>query len=140
MAALAGAGREGSVAVRRFTVSGCGPGGAAYASTMIKADLYDAEGHDREVSLEESATASAVEHFQSRERCFERTLDAIDHGRELMQCSFDLFNIRVADSTNDLVRRLSFVTVMLGCVGAVARIFGMNFETPHTVSRWRGWI
>ena len=32
----------------------------------------------------------------------------------------------------DWARRLTFVTVMLGMVGAVAGVFGMNFETPYT--------
>jgi magnesium transporter len=109
------------------------------------------------------AASNALEHFQSLERRYERTLDAIDQGRELMQGSFDLFNTRVAESTNALIRRLTFVSVMLGVVGAAAGIFGMNFETPYTstgltgfwivvgtllafifasaaVSRWRGWI
>jgi magnesium transporter len=109
------------------------------------------------------ATSSAAEHFQSLERRFERTLDSIDHGRELMQGSFELFNTRVAESTNVLIRRLTLASVMLGVIGAAAGIFGMNFETPYTqtglvgfwivvaclvsfiigsvvLSRWRGWI
>jgi magnesium transporter len=109
------------------------------------------------------AASNAVEHFQSLERRFERTLDAIDHGRELMQGSFDLFDTRVAESTNVLIRRLTFVSVMLGVIGAVAGVFGMNFETPYTAtgstgfwivvgclglfivtsaifSRWKGWL
>lgn len=78
------------------------------------------------------AASSAIEHFQSLERRFERTLDSIDHGRELVQGSFELFNTRVAESTNVLIRRLTLASVLLGVVGAVAGIFGMNFQTPFT--------
>ena len=76
--------------------------------------------------------ADAAAHYQGLERRFERAVDAVDHARELVNGSFELFTTRTAEATNDLVRRLTFVTVMLGMVGAVAGVFGMNFETPYT--------
>jgi magnesium transporter len=76
--------------------------------------------------------ADAAAHYQSLERRFERAVDAVDHARELVNGSFELFTTRMAEATNDLVRRLTFVTVMLGVIGAVAGVFGMNFETPYT--------
>ena len=76
--------------------------------------------------------ADAAAHYQGLERRFERAVDAVDHARELVNGSFELFATRTAEATNDLVRRLTFVTVMLGMVGAVAGVFGMNFETPYT--------
>jgi Mg2+ and Co2+ transporter CorA len=76
--------------------------------------------------------SDAAAHYQALERRFERAVDAVDHGRELVSGSFELFTTRTAEATNDLVRRLTFVTVMLGVIGAVAGVFGMNFETPYT--------
>jgi magnesium transporter len=76
--------------------------------------------------------ADAAAHYQLLERRFERAVDAVDHARELVNGSFELFTTRTAEATNDLVRRLTFVTVMLGVIGAVAGVFGMNFETPYT--------
>ena len=64
------------------------------------------------------------------ERRFERAVDSVDHARDLVNGSFQLFTSRTAESTNDLVRRLTFITMLLGAVGAVAGIFGMNFEVP----------
>jgi Mg2+ and Co2+ transporter CorA len=72
----------------------------------------------------------AASHYRSLERRFERAVDAADHARELINASFQLFATRTAQSTNELVRRLTFITMLLGAVGAIAGIFGMNFETP----------
>ena len=49
-----------------------------------------------------------------------------------MSGSFYLFTTRTAEATNELVRQLTFIAVMLGFVGAIASIFGMNFEIPYT--------
>jgi Mg2+ and Co2+ transporter CorA len=78
--------------------------------------------------------AGAAEHFHALQRRFERTVDAIEHGRELVQGSFDLLTARTATITNTLIRRLTFLGLSLGAVGAVAGIFGMNFQTPYADS------
>ena len=110
-----------------------------------------------------SRTESASHHFNALERRFDRVVDAVEHGRELVQGTFDLFDAQVANTTNMLIRRLTFLSIMLATIGAVAGIFGMNFETPYTatgvvgfwlviaalicfalaaalVGRWRKWI
>jgi magnesium transporter len=78
--------------------------------------------------------SDAAAHFRSLERRFERAVDAVDHARELVNGSFELFTTRTAESTNDLVRRLTILTALLGLVGAVAGIFGMNFDTSFSHS------
>ena len=101
--------------------------------------------------------------FINLEHRFERVFDIVEHGRDLVRSSFDLYSARIAETTNVLIRRLTFISIMLGAIGAVAGIFGMNFDTPyaHTgemgfwlvvaslgalgvafglVSRWRKWI
>jgi len=87
------------------------------------------------------AKANATVHFQLLQHRFERAIDALEHGRELVQGSFDLYATRVAENTNTLVRRITFASIILGAIGAVAGIFGMNFETPYTASGTTGfWI
>jgi magnesium transporter len=109
------------------------------------------------------ADTDAAPHYRALERRFERAVDAVDHARELVHGSFDLFTTRTAEQTNELVRRLTFITMLLGVVGAIAGIFGMNFETPYVqagvlgfwivvgvigtlvvaavlLARWRHWI
>jgi magnesium transporter len=39
--------------------------------------------------------------------------------------------IEGSETTNVLIRRLTFLSLMLGTIGA-AGIFGMNFQTPYT--------
>jgi Mg2+ and Co2+ transporter CorA len=84
------------------------------------------------------AESGAASHYRSLERRFERAVDAVDNARDLVNGSFDLFSTRTAESTNDLVRHLTFVTMLLGVVGAIAGIFGMNFETPYVQSGMLG--
>src|SRR4029078_6616648 len=87
------------------------------------------------------AEADATPHFKLLEHRFERAIDALEHGRELVQRSFDLYATRVAENTNVLVRRITFASIILGAIGAVAGIFGMNFQTPYTASGTVGfWI
>ena len=80
------------------------------------------------------ANSTASEHYKALEHRFERAVDTIEHGRELVQGSFDLFTARVAETTNVLIRRLTFLSLSLGAIGAVAGVFGMNFQTPYTES------
>jgi Mg2+ and Co2+ transporter CorA len=84
--------------------------------------------------------SDAKEHYRSLERRFERAVDAVDHARDLVNGSFQLFTSRTAESTNELVRRLTFITMLLGAVGAVAGIFGMNFEAPFFQSGVFGFL
>ena len=58
------------------------------------------------------AESSAAVHFKSLEHRFERALDTVEHGRELVQGSFDLYTTRVAETTNLLIRRLTFLSLI----------------------------
>ena len=59
---------------------------------------------------------------------FERALDEIERSRELLFSSFELLTSRLGQMTNDLVRALTFYTVVIGSVAAFAGLFGMNFD------------
>jgi magnesium transporter len=74
------------------------------------------------------ADAKAFGHLEHR---FERVLDTIEHGRDLIQSSFDLFTTRTAETTNTLIRRLTFLSIMLGVLAGISGVFGMNFDTPY---------
>ena len=84
---------------------------------------------------------SAREHFVSLERRFERAVDALDRARDSVTSSFELFATKTTQDTNQLVKVLTFVTVALGMIGAVAGIFGMNFQTRFAQTGEQGfWI
>jgi magnesium transporter len=65
---------------------------------------------------------------------FERLEDDIARSRETVIGSYDLYTSRVAQDTNQLLKALTIATVVTGIIGAVAGVFGMNFDTfiPHT--------
>jgi len=71
---------------------------------------------------------------------FERALDAIEAARELVIGSFELFASRTAQRTNDTMRVLTFVTVLLGSLSVLAGALGMNFEAPIFHTGTRGFI
>ena len=61
-------------------------------------------------------------------------LPSVERGREAVVASFELFASKAALETNDLVKALTFVTVIIGYSAAIAGLFGMNFKTSFTES------
>ena len=68
--------------------------------------------------------------FRALEQRFERAMDAVENGRELVVGSFELFTTRSAQRTNETMRVLTFVTVLLGTLAVIAGAMGMNFKAP----------
>jgi len=68
--------------------------------------------------------------FRALEQRFERAMDAVEMGRELVVGSFELFTTRSAQRTNETMRVLTFVTVLLGTLAVIAGAMGMNFKAP----------
>ena len=62
-------------------------------------------------------------------RVFERVEDDVNRARDTVIGSFELYASRVAQDTNQLLKALTIATVITGIVGAVAGVFGMNFDT-----------
>ena len=73
---------------------------------------------------------AAERRFEALELRFERAMDAVEMGRELVVGSFELYTSRSAQRTNDTMRVLTFVTVLLGTLAVVAGVLGMNFKAP----------
>jgi LPXTG-motif cell wall-anchored protein len=71
-----------------------------------------------------------AEAFASLASRFERAVDEAEHTRDLSVGSFELFTSRSAQQTNNLVKALTFFTVIIGTTAAVAGLFGMNFDPP----------
>ncbi len=70
----------------------------------------------------------AAPHYQALAQRFERALDEVERARDLVVGSFELLNSRTSLQTNELVKLLTVVTVIIGFCGAVAGVFGMNFD------------
>ena len=73
-------------------------------------------------------------------RVFERLEDDIARARETVIGSFELYASRVAQDTNQLVKVLTIATVITGVIGALAGVFGMNFDTPVAHSGFPGFL
>lgn len=105
----------------------------------------------------------AERHFRALDQRFERAMDAVENARDLVVGSFELFATRSAERTNDTMRALTFVTVLLGSLAVIAGVLGMNFQAELfqtgargfwrtiagmglislaaiVVARWRKWI
>jgi Mg2+ and Co2+ transporter CorA len=67
-------------------------------------------------------------HFIALNSRLERAEDDVDHTRELVLGAFELLSMRAAQKTNDTMRVLTFVTVLLGSLALFAGVMGMNFE------------
>jgi len=87
------------------------------------------------------AEGAADRHFRALDQRFEHAMEAVENARDLVVGSFELFATRSAERTNDTMRALTFVTVLLGSLAVMAGVLGMNFQVPLFDSGMRGfWI
>lgn len=70
----------------------------------------------------------------------ERAIDSIDNARELVLGSFEMYSAQIAQKTNDVVRMLTVVTVLLLPIGTLAGILGMNFQAQLFATRDKGFF
>ena len=70
----------------------------------------------------------AARQFQSVGMRFERVREALEHAADLIQGSFSLHASRAADSANAFLKVLTFGTFLLGAMGVIAGMLGMNFQ------------
>jgi Mg2+ and Co2+ transporter CorA len=79
-------------------------------------------------------------HFIALNSRLERAEDDVDHTRELVVGAFELLSMRAAQKTNDTMRVLTFVTVLLGSLALFAGVMGMNFELAFFKSGQQGFL
>ena len=78
--------------------------------------------------------------YQRVSERLERALDAVDTSREMIVGSFDVFMSRTAQATNEIMKRLTLVSVLLLPAAAIAGIMGMNFKVPLFDLPWMFWV
>ncbi len=75
-----------------------------------------------------TAESNYAETFQNLNQHFENAIDAIENSRDTVLSLFDLYTTRASHRMNNLIKRLTFVTIIIGSLGVIAGILGMNFE------------
>ena len=81
----------------------------------------------------------AVSYRPLRDR-LNQALDAVDTTREMIVGSFDIFMTRTAQATNDVMRRLTVVSILLLPAVVIAGIMGMNFKVGLFERPWMFWV
>jgi Mg2+ and Co2+ transporter CorA len=84
--------------------------------------------------------AEAKPHFEALNKHYERVEDDLDNARDLVVGSFELLSTRAAQKTNDTMRTLTFVTVLMGTLALVAGLLGMNFELKFFQTGTTGFV
>ena len=87
-------------------------------------DMFEALGRPDFAS---GQPGEAARHWQSLSARYDRTMAAAESARDLVNGSFDVYASRVAEGTNETMRVLTVVTVVLGTLAVAAGVFGMNF-------------
>jgi Mg2+ and Co2+ transporter CorA len=77
-----------------------------------------------------SEQPEARPHFEALNRHYERAEDELESARDLVIGSFELIATRAAQTTNETMRTLTFVTVLMGSLALIAGVLGMNFQLP----------
>jgi magnesium transporter len=78
--------------------------------------------------------------YKTVESHFENAVDAIDGAREAVLGAFDLYATKSSQLTNVFIQRLTFLTLVMGTLGVVAGILGMNFKNAFYDSPLGFWI
>ena len=74
------------------------------------------------------AESDSAEQFKMLDSHFNNAVDSIESSRATVLSLFDLFATKSAQTTNNLVQRLTFITLIVGLTGVIAGILGMNYE------------
>jgi Mg2+ and Co2+ transporter CorA len=84
--------------------------------------------------------AEAKPHYVALNQHYERAEDDLDNARNLVVGSFELVTARVAQKTNETMRALTFVTVLMGTLALIAGVMGMNFQLRFFESGLSGFL
>lgn len=99
-------------------------------------DLLGLLSHPETDMLIGSEAAGDFERLASQ---VQRALEALDTTREMIVGTFDIFMTRTAQSTNEIMKRLTIVSVLLLPAAVIAGIMGMNFKVWIFDNEWMFW-
>jgi magnesium transporter len=71
------------------------------------------------------------EQFKLLNSHFDNAVDSIESARDTVLSLFDLFTSKTSQKMNRTMQRLTFITLLVGTLGAIAGVWGMNFEVSY---------
>lgn len=77
------------------------------------------------------AESDSAENFKMLNQHFDSAVDAIESSRDSILSLFDLYATKSAQLMNIFIQRLTFITLIIGTLGVIAGILGMNFEADY---------
>ncbi|MGC2235131.1 MAG: CorA family divalent cation transporter [Pyrinomonadaceae bacterium] len=78
--------------------------------------------------FQQISQSDSFEQFKMLNQHFESAVDAIESSRDTVLSIFDLYATKSDQLMNDLIRKLTFLTLIIGAMGVIAGILGMNYE------------
>jgi magnesium transporter len=89
--------------------------------------------------LDQLSTEASAERFEAIERRLTQAVDAAREAKESTRGSFDLLVARLGQRTNDIMKVLTLVTVILLPSTVLAGVMGMNFRVGLFDLVWMFW-
>lgn len=90
--------------------------------------------------FQQIAESDSIEQYKMLNQHFEGAVEAIESSRETVLSTFELYATRSAHKMNVFIQRLTFVTVLLGSLGVVAGVLGMNYKVDFFDSSGGFWL
>jgi magnesium transporter len=79
------------------------------------------------------AEGDVAEPYRTVAERYERAVEAVKSGRELLLGSFDVYMTRTAQRTNEIVKTLTIASILLLPAGVIAGVMGMNLKAPYSI-------
>lgn len=77
------------------------------------------------------AESDSQSHYLKLNHHFENAVEAVESSRDMVLSLFELFTTKSSHNMNNQIRRLTFITLVVGGLGVIAGVWGMNFEVGY---------
>lgn len=84
--------------------------------------------------------SNATEYFKVLSEHFDNAVEVIEGSRDTVIGLFDLYAAKTNERTNEVMKRLTFITLLVGGLGVFAGAMGMNFKLDFFESENGFWI
>lgn len=90
--------------------------------------------------FQQISKSDSVDQYKTLADHFENAVGAAESSRETVLSAFDLYATKSAQLMNVFIQRLTFLTLVMGSLGVIAGILGMNYKVGFFDSEYGFWI